>query len=41
MFGSSAMTDERDQPADYRRWRYLALTSGRAVTLFVRVDELV
>jgi hypothetical protein len=28
-------------PPDYRRWRYLALTSGRAVTLFVRVDELV
>jgi hypothetical protein len=28
-------------PPDYRRYRYLALTSGRAVTLFVRVDELV
>jgi hypothetical protein len=28
-------------PPDYRRYRYLALTSGRAVALFVRVDELV
>jgi hypothetical protein len=27
-------------PPGYRRYRYLALTSGRAVTLFVRVDEL-
>jgi hypothetical protein len=34
------MYDLLPVPPDYRHYRYLALTCGRAVTLFVRVDEL-